>query len=282
MARALTSGQIELGAIHTYIELFGRYFIDLTPKGGADRWRARRTSTATSTWGLTPRISPVVIEATAFKQGIVVAQVNAIVDKLPRVDVPGDRIDYVVETPKPFYVEPLFTRDPAQITETQILTAMLAIRAIYEPYAVRRLNHGIGFNTAAIELLLPTYGEKLGLKGRICTHFRAEPAPDADPGDRERLGQANPLLRLGGRHGRLHGGTARHLLPRPRRLDGLQPHVLPGGRALRDRHVHRLDAADRPRRQFLHRHDGPHRRLRRARRTWVRTRTAGATPATLG
>ncbi len=38
---------------------------------------------------------------------------------------------------KPFFVEPLFTRDPAQITETQILTAMLAIKGIYAPYGVR-------------------------------------------------------------------------------------------------------------------------------------------------
>ncbi len=48
------------------------------------------------------------------------------------------------------------------MTETQILTAMMAIKGIYEPYAVQRLNHGIGFNTAAIELLLPTYGERWG------------------------------------------------------------------------------------------------------------------------
>src|ERR1700683_2139397 len=31
LARVLKSGKIELGAIHTYIELFGRYFIDLPP-----------------------------------------------------------------------------------------------------------------------------------------------------------------------------------------------------------------------------------------------------------
>jgi malonate decarboxylase alpha subunit len=75
-----------------------------------------------------------------------------VVDKLPRVDIPGDRIDYVVETPKPFYIEPLFTRDPASITETQILGAMLAIKGIYAEYGIKRLNHGIGFNTAAIEM----------------------------------------------------------------------------------------------------------------------------------
>ena len=44
------------------------------------------------------------------------------------------------------------------------------------PMASQRLNHGIGFNTAAIELLLPTYGEKLGLKGKIATSLRAESA----------------------------------------------------------------------------------------------------------
>src|SRR6266436_4631337 len=31
IARALVSGKIELGAIHTYIGLFARYFMDLTP-----------------------------------------------------------------------------------------------------------------------------------------------------------------------------------------------------------------------------------------------------------
>jgi malonate decarboxylase alpha subunit len=125
--------------------------------------------------------SPVVIEATAFKQDIVIAQVDKVVDKLPRVDIPGDRIDYVVETPKPFYIEPLFTRDPASITETQILGAMLAIKGIYAEYGIKRLNHGIGFNTAAIELLLPTYADKLGLKGKIATHFALNPHPTLIP-----------------------------------------------------------------------------------------------------
>ncbi len=121
------------------------------------------------------------VEATAFKQGIVVAQVNEVVDTLPRIDIPGDRIDFIVETPEPFYVEPLFTRDPAQITETQILMAMMTLKGIYAPYGIRRLNHGIGFNTAAIELLLPTYAERLGLKGKICTHFALNPHPTLIP-----------------------------------------------------------------------------------------------------
>jgi malonate decarboxylase alpha subunit len=125
--------------------------------------------------------TPTVVEATAFKSGIVIAQVNAIVDKVPRVDIPGDRVHFVIDAGKPFYVEPLFTRDPGAITETQILTAMLAIKGIYVPYGVKRLNHGIGFNTAAIELLLPTFAERLGLKGKIATHWALNPHPTLIP-----------------------------------------------------------------------------------------------------
>ncbi|HVJ53891.1 MAG TPA: malonate decarboxylase subunit alpha [Aliidongia sp.] len=180
IARMLFNGKIELGAIHTYLELFGRYFIDLTPQVAliaavcADRDGNLYTGPNTED-------TPVVVEATSYKSGLVIAQVAEIVDKVLRVDIPGDLVHFIVEAKKPFYVEPLFTRDPAAMTETQILTAMLAIKGIYAPYGVRRLNHGIGFNTAAIELLLPTYGAALGLKGRVCTHFALNPHPTLIP-----------------------------------------------------------------------------------------------------
>src|SRR5258708_20839329 len=58
---------------------------------------------------------------------------------------------------------------------------MLVIAGIYAPYKVRRLNHGIGFNTAAIELLLPTYGERLGLKGKVASHWAVNPHPTLIP-----------------------------------------------------------------------------------------------------
>jgi malonate decarboxylase alpha subunit len=180
IARMLFGSKIELGAVHTYLELFARYFIDLTPQVAliaavsADRDGNLYTGPNTED-------TPTVVEATSFKSGLVVAQVADIVDKVPRVDIPGDLVHFVVDARKPFYVEPLFTRDPGAITETQILTAMLAIKGLYAPYGVRRLNHGIGFNTAAIELLLPTYGEKLGLKGKICTHFALNPHPTLIP-----------------------------------------------------------------------------------------------------
>jgi malonate decarboxylase alpha subunit len=178
--RALNAGTIELGAIHTYVELFARYFVDLTPHVALTVARSADRE-GNLYMGPNTEDSPTVIEATAFKEGIVVAQVNEVVDKLPRVDIPGDRVDFVVTAPKPFYVEPLFTRDPASITETQILAAMIAIKGIYAEYGIKRLNHGIGYNTAAIELLLPTYADKLGLKGKIATHWALNPHPTLIP-----------------------------------------------------------------------------------------------------
>ncbi|MDM0030124.1 malonate decarboxylase subunit alpha [Variovorax saccharolyticus] len=180
IATMLFGGKIELGAVHTYLELFARYFIDLTPNVAlivavsADRDGNLYTGPNTED-------TPTIVEATAFKDGIVIAQVNEIVERVPRVDIPADRVHFVVEAGKPFFVEPLFTRDPSAITETQILTAMLALKGVYAPYGVRRLNHGIGFSTAAIELLLPTYGERLGLKGKIATHFALNPHPALIP-----------------------------------------------------------------------------------------------------
>ena len=180
IAGMLFGGKIELGAVHTYLELFARYFVDLTPNVAliaavsADRDGNLYTGPNTED-------TPTVVEATAFKDGVVIAQVNEIVECVPRVDIPGDRVHFIVKSDKPFYVEPLFTRDPAAITESQIFTAMLAIAGIYAPYKVRRLNHGIGFNTAAIELLLPTYGERLGLKGKVASHWAVNPHPTLIP-----------------------------------------------------------------------------------------------------
>ncbi len=180
LAALVAEGRIEIGAIHTYLELFGRYFIDLTPQvaliaaQAADRHGNLYTGPNTED-------TPVIVEATAFRGGIVIAQVNEIVDTLPRVDIPADWVNFVTEAPRPNYIEPLFTRDPAQISEIQVLMAMMAIKGIYAEYGVQRLNHGIGFDTAAIELLLPTYAESLGLKGKIGTHWALNPHPALIP-----------------------------------------------------------------------------------------------------
>ena len=180
LAQLLGQGKLQIGAIHTYLELFGRYFIDLTPKVSLIAAQAADIHGNLYT-GPNTEDTPAIVEATAFKSGIVVAQVNEIVDKLPRVDIPGDWVDFVVQAPEPAFIEPRFTRDPAQISEIQVLMAMMAIKGIYAEYGVQSLNHGIGFDTAAIELLLPTYGESLGLKGRIGRHWALNPHPALIP-----------------------------------------------------------------------------------------------------
>ncbi|MCF1503073.1 MULTISPECIES: malonate decarboxylase subunit alpha [Afifella] len=180
VAKFISEGKLELGAIHTYLELFGRYFLDLTPKVSLIcAYKADRQGNLYT--GFNTEDTPTIVEATKFRQGIVIAQVNEIVDTLPRVDIPADWIDGVVQSPKPFFIEPLFTRDPALVTESQILLAMLCLKGIYAEYEVKRINHGIGFLTSAIELLLPTYGEELGLKGKACTHMILNPHPTMIP-----------------------------------------------------------------------------------------------------
>ncbi|MDR6739027.1 malonate decarboxylase alpha subunit [Herbaspirillum sp. 1173] len=180
LAKLASAGKLNIGAIHTYLELFGRYFVDLTPRvalvaaQAADRHGNLYTGPNTED-------TPAIVEATAFSSGIVIAQVNEIVDELPRVDIPADWVNFAIKAPTPHYIEPLFTRDPAQISEIQVLMAMMAIKGIYAEYGVQRLNHGIGFDTAAIELILPTYAESLGLRGKICKHWALNPHPALIP-----------------------------------------------------------------------------------------------------
>lgn len=180
LARLVENKKITIGAIHTYLELFARYFVDLTP--GVALIAAQAADREGNLYtGPNTEDTPAIVEATAFKGGIVIAQVNEIVDKLPRVDIPADWVNFVVKAPTPHYIEPLFTRDPAQITEIQVLMGMIAIKGLYAEYGIKRLNHGIGFDTAAIELLLPTYAADLGLKGKICTHWALNPHPTLIP-----------------------------------------------------------------------------------------------------
>lgn len=183
ISQLLEDGLLEIGAIHTYIELYARLFVDLSPDvalvAGFKADRKGNLYTGAST-----EDTPALVEAAAFHDGIVIAQVNELVDDecdLPRVDIPGSWVDFIVVADKPFFIEPLFTRDPRLIKQEHILMAMLAIKGIYAEHQVQSLNHGIGFNTAAIELLLPTYGEQLGLKGKICRHWALNPHPTLIP-----------------------------------------------------------------------------------------------------
>ena len=178
LAELVASGSVKIGAIHTYLELYARMLVDLTPRVAlvvadkADRHGNLYTGPNTED-------TPMIVEAAAFSGGVVVAQVNEIVEQLPRVDVPGDWVDVVVRSATHYAIEPLFTRDPAKIRENKILMAMMAVAAVYEPYEIRRLNHGIGYATAAIELILSTFGAARGLKGKL--HFVLNPHPTLIP-----------------------------------------------------------------------------------------------------
>jgi malonate decarboxylase alpha subunit len=180
VAQLLEDGVLEIGAIHTYVELYARLLVDLAPNvvlvcaEQADSEGNLYTGSGTED-------TPVIVEAAAFHDAIVIVQANRIVEKLPRVDIPSSWVDVVVEADRPFAIEPLFTRDPRQINDLQILMGMMIIRGIYERHQVHALNHGIGFDTAAIELLLPTYGESLGLRGKICEHWALNPHPTLIP-----------------------------------------------------------------------------------------------------
>jgi malonate decarboxylase alpha subunit len=180
LAQLVADGVVRIGAIHTYAELYGRLFVDLTPDV-ALVCASQGDLAGNLFTGPNTEDTPTIVEATAFHDGLVIAQVDELVDRVPRVDVPGDRVDVVVVADRPFALEPLFTRDPAKIGELEILKAMLALRGVYERHGVASLNHGVGLDTAAIELILPTYGERLGLKGRICRHWALNPHPTLIP-----------------------------------------------------------------------------------------------------
>ena len=125
--------------------------------------------------------TPVIVEAAAFHDGIVLHRSTRLSISFHVWIFQVSWVDILVEADRPFAVEPLFTRDPRHITELQILMAMMVIRGMYGHHEVESLNHGIGFDTAAIELLLPTYGESLGLNGKICRFWALNPHPTLIP-----------------------------------------------------------------------------------------------------
>lgn len=200
VAQAVSDGTLRVGAIHTYLELYARMYLDLAPgvalvaADKADRHGNLYT-------GANTEETPTTVESTAFRGGIVIAQVDEIVEPqdLPRVDIPGSWVDLVVQADRPYHLEALFTRDPRKITDIQVLMAMIAIRGVYERHEVVSLNHGIGFDTAAIELLLPTYGESLGLKGKICRDWVLNPHPTLIPAIES--GWVRSVMPFGGERG---------------------------------------------------------------------------------
>src|ERR1700721_94406 len=87
VSQLLEDGKLDIGAIHTYVELYARLLVDLVPNvvlvcaEQADREGNLYTGPNTED-------TPVIVEAAAFHDGIVIVQVNEIVEKLPRADTP--------------------------------------------------------------------------------------------------------------------------------------------------------------------------------------------------
>ena len=170
----------KIGAIHTYLELFGRYFVDLYPQVAILVAEACDPAGNIFT-GDNTEDTPLIAEAARFKSGVVIVQAKEKRDALPRVDIPASWVDFVVVTGEDYHLQPLFTRNPAKITDQQVLMALMALRGIYAPYRVQAVNHGLGYPTAAIELLLPSVLRDLGLVGQVATHWVLNPHPTLIP-----------------------------------------------------------------------------------------------------
>src|ERR671920_639819 len=129
VAQLLENVKLRVGAIHTSLDLYARLFVDLVPTVALEAAESADAEGNLYT-GSNTEETPTIVEATAFRDGIVIAQVNVVVD---------------------------------------------------ERHRVTSLNHGIGFGTAAIELLLPTYAESLWLRGKICRNWVLNPHPTLIP-----------------------------------------------------------------------------------------------------
>lgn len=111
LVELIDQGKTMVNNIHTYIELYGRLFVDLIPDVALIT-AAQADAVGNLYLAQNTEETPILVEATAVKSGIVVAQVNEIVDRVPRIDIPAEQVDLIVKVPeaeKPF---PLFTRDP--------------------------------------------------------------------------------------------------------------------------------------------------------------------------
>jgi len=82
LAQMVADGRVQIGAIHTYLELFARYFVDLpldvafVAGDAADEDGNVYTSSNTEE-------TPLIVEAAAFHNGLVIVQVNEVLKTLP-------------------------------------------------------------------------------------------------------------------------------------------------------------------------------------------------------
>ena len=150
--------------------------------GGAGGGRRPPTGRATSTPAPTPRTPRRSSRPPPSRDGLVVAQVNERVERLPRVDIPAGWVDFVTVAPTASTIEPLFTRDPAQIGEVQVLMAMMVhqghLRGVRRAAAQprHRLRHRPPSSCCS-----PPTARRSGCRGKICGHWALNPHPTLIP-----------------------------------------------------------------------------------------------------
>ena len=238
-------------------------FIDLTPQRRARLRRCRPIAQGNLYTGANTEDTPTIVEAAAFRHGIVMAQVNEIVDELPRVDIPGSWVDVVV------------AGRPAVRRRAAVHARSATYRRVADPHGDdddsrhlraswrdgaeprHRLRHRRD-RIAAADLWRAHRAE-----GQDLHALGAQSASHADPRHRERLGGKRALLRQRSGHGGLHRGALRRVFHGPRRQPAFEPRAVPACGSIRRGSLHRLDPADGCRRKFIDRHARPARRIRR-------------------
>jgi len=223
LAELVAANAVRIGAIHT--------ISNSTPHAGgpdaAGRTCRRRQGRPRGHLYTGPNTedTPTIAEATASGRHRV-AQVTKIVNRLPRVDVPGDWIDVVVRADAVLYRSAVHARSRQDRNEN-VLMAMMAIAAVYEPtrWAV---NHGIGYATAANRTDPANLRRQARTEGEDRQAFVLNPHPTADPGDRAGFVRQRLLLRLELGIGTLRPRNRRYIPGWRRRQSAVQPAL--GGR----------------------------------------------------
>ena len=82
------------------------------------------------------------------------AQVERVIDKLPRVDIPAEWVDFLVPWAGLATLS-FSSQGILRLTDVHVLMAMMVIKGIYKEYEVKSLNHGIA----------------LGLRNRIAPSY---------------------------------------------------------------------------------------------------------------
>src|ERR1700688_4673151 len=101
VAQLLEDGVLEIGAIHTYVELYARLLVDLAPNVVLV-CAEQADSEGNLYTGPGREDTPVIAKTPAFHDAIVIVHPDRIVEKLPRVDISSSWVEIPVESDRPY------------------------------------------------------------------------------------------------------------------------------------------------------------------------------------